>query len=492
MASVPALRVHPLNGAPLRKDGEHVLYWMVTSRRLGWNFALDRALDHARALQRPLIVLEALRAGYPWASDRHHAFAIAGMRDNARRARGGDVAYHAYVEPEEGAGSGLVEALSREACVVVTDLYPTFFIARMQRAVAARLGVRLEAVDSNGLLPLAAAPRAFTAAYHFRRFLQKNLGGHLVEAPAASPLEEDGFPASDGIPAGVGARWPAAPDALLNGDEGALGRLSIDHDVPPVSLPAGPVAARARLHAFLDDGLPRYGEERNHPDSDAASGLSPYLHWGHLSAHEAVHAVLEREGWSPARLATRADGKREGWWGVGPSAEAFLDELVTWREIGFVQCWHVPDHEEYDTLPAWARETLAEHAADAREHAYTYEQFRDAETHDELWNAAQRQLRTDGVIHNYLRMLWGKKILEWTEHPRDALRIMTDLNNRYAVDGRDPNSVSGIFWVLGRFDRGWPEREVYGKVRSMSSVSTRRKVRLVRYMERWGKAKSGD
>ena len=320
-----------------------------------------------------------------------------------------------------------MEDLARDACVVVTDLYPAFFIPRMQRALAARLAVRLEAVDANGLLPLAAAPRTFTAAYHFRRFLQKNLGGHLLEAPAASPLDGGGFPASDGIPAGVGARWPAASDALLRGDGGALGRLPIDHDVPPVSMPSGPVAARARLHAFLDDGLPRYGEERNHPDSDAASGLSPYLHWGHLSAHEVVHAVLEREGWSPARLATRADGKREGWWGVGPSAEAFLDELVTWREIGFVQCWHVPDHEDYDTLPAWARETLAEHAADAREHAYTYEQFRDAETHDELWNAAQRQLRTDGVIHNYLRMLWGKKILEWTEHPRDALRVMTRL-----------------------------------------------------------------
>ena len=487
MASVPTPRIHALNDAPLRAERAHVLYWMVSSRRLAWNFALDRALEHARALGRPLIVLEALRAGYPWASDRHHAFALAGMRDNTELARGTGVAYHPYVEPEAGAGSGLMEALARSACVVVTDLYPTFFIPRMQRALSGRLDVRLEGVDSNGLLPLAAAPRAFSAAYPFRRFLQKTLGDHLLEAPAASPLEEDGLAACDGVPREVRERWPAASGALLAGDVDALRRIPIDHGVPPVSLPGGPAAGRARLRAFLEDALDRYGEERNDPDADAASGLSPYLHWGHLSAHEIAHAVLEREGWSPARLATRADGKREGWWGVEPSAEGFLDELVTWRELGFVYCWHEPRHEDYDTLPDWARATLAEHASDPRANLYTYEQLRDAETHDPLWNAAQRQLRTDGIIHNYLRMLWGKKILEWTEHPRAALRVMVDLNDRYAIDGRDPNSVSGIFWVLGRFDRGWPERDVYGKVRSMSSDATRRKVRLSRYLERWGK-----
>jgi len=485
MESVPALRVHALNAQPLRGDGAHVLYWMVSNRRLGWNFALERALDHARVLRRPLIVLEPLRAGYPWASDRHHAFALAGMREHALALRGSGVVYHPYVETEAGAGRGLVEALARDACVVVTDLYPTFFIPRMQRAAAGRLRVRLECVDSNGLLPLAASPGPFSAAYHFRRFLQKNLATHLLEQPAPSPLDEGGYPSSAGIPAEVAARWPAAREPLLAGERDALRRLPIDHDVPPSTIPAGPSAGRARLRTFLDDGLARYGEQRNHPDADAASGLSPYLHWGHLSVHEVVDGVLRREGWSPARLGSRTDGRREGWWGVSPDAEAFLDELVTWRELGFGFCHHVPDHERYETLPQWARATLEAHAEDAREYVYSYEELRDARTHDELWNAAQRQLGTEGVIHNYLRMLWGKKILEWTEHPREALRVMLDLNNRYAIDGRDPNSVNGIFWVLGRFDRGWPERAVYGKVRSMSSESTRRKVRLDGYLARW-------
>ncbi|HSG47394.1 MAG TPA: hypothetical protein VLA43_06270, partial [Longimicrobiales bacterium] len=149
-------------------------------------------------------------------------------------------------------------------------------------------------------------------------------------------------------------------------------------------------------------------------------------------------------------------------------------------------CWERSDYGQYDTLPDWALETLDEHSSDPRSHVYTLEEFEEARTHDALWNAAQRQLRVEGVIHNYLRMLWGKKILEWTDHPRTALDVMVELNNKYAVDGRDPNSWSGIFWVLGRFDRGWPEREVFGKVRSMTSASTRRKVDLDRYLARWG------
>jgi len=468
---------------------------MVTSRRTRWNHALDRALLHARELDLPLIVLEALRVDYRWASERHHAFAIAGMRDNARALAGTGVAYHPYVEPEKGAGGGLLEALAEQAAVVVTDLYPTFFVPRMQRAAAEkleRIPVRLEAVDSNGLLPLTVTERPFKAAVHFRRFLQKNLAPWLVDLPSPAPLDEGGLPPGGTMPESVLERWPAASDALLAGVPDALATLPIDHSVRRSAIPGGSEAGDARLRTFVDQALGRYGEEHNDPDSGAASGLSPYLHWGHLSAHEVFLTVAVREGWSPARLAGRADGKRHGWWGMSESAEAFLDELVTWRELGFVFCHHVADHDRYETLPEWARDTLERHAADTREHVYTLEELQGARTHDELWNAAQRQLFEEGVIHNYLRMLWGKKILEWTNHPREALDVMIELNNRYGLDGRDPNSCSGISWVLGRFDRGWPERPIYGKVRSMSSDSTRRKVSLDAYLRRWGRGRSDE
>ena len=175
---------------------------------------------------------------------------------------------------------------------------------------------------------------------------------------------------------------------------------------------------------------------------------------------------------------------------MSEASEAFIDELITWREIGFNYCAREPVPDDYETLPEWARETLAEHEEDPRPYRYSLEEFEEAETHDELWNAAQSELRREGTIHNYLRMLWGKKILEWSDTPREALQTMIHLNNRWAVDGRDPNSYSGIMWTLGRYDRGWPERAVFGKVRSMTSDSTRRKVSLKKYLEEFGEGEA--
>jgi deoxyribodipyrimidine photo-lyase len=171
---------------------------------------------------------------------------------------------------------------------------------------------------------------------------------------------------------------------------------------------------------------------------------------------------------------------------MSPSAEAFLDQLVTWRELGFAFCSRRPDYTSFASLPEWARITLAEHAHDPRPHRYSRRDFESARTHDPLWNAAQTQLLRQGCIHNYLRMLWGKKILEWSPTPRKALATMVELNNKYALDGRDPNSYSGIFWCLGRFDRPWPERNVYGKIRSMSSKNTARKFSVAGYIAKFG------
>jgi deoxyribodipyrimidine photo-lyase len=241
----------------------------------------------------------------------------------------------------------------------------------------------------------------------------------------------------------------------------------------------------------LSAKLDRYAEDRNVPDLDASSGFSPYLHWGHLSVHEVFHELARREGWMPSKLANKASGSREGWWGMSPAAEAFLDELVTWRELGYNFCSRRRDYGEYASLPGWAQETLAEHRRDHRPTLYSLEQFEHSQTHDPLWNAAQRQLVQEGRLHNYLRMLWGKKILEWSPTPQAALATMIELNNKYAVDGRNPNSYSGIFWVLGRYDRPWgPERPIYGKIRYMTSENTARKVAVKEYLRRHGPARS--
>ena len=483
---VPAGRIRTVNGAPVRPDRPWVVYWMVAARRARANFALQRAVELALELGRALVVLEPLEVDYPWASDRLHAFALQGMADNAEAFAGRPVRYVPYVEPRPGEGRGLLEAFAGRAAVVVTDDAPVFFLPSILEAAGRRLDVRLEAVDGCGLVPVRAVDRAFVTAFSFRAWLQKTLPAHLDARPADDPLAGAPLPAAPDVAATM-TRWAEASPALLAADPAALARLPIDHDVAPVTTRGGTAAAAARLAAFVDRDLDGYAEGRRDPDTDRGSGLSPYLHFGHLSAHDVFAAVMTRERWTRRRLAARGGGAREGWWGVRPGAEAFLDQLVTWREIGFNAAAHLAGYDRYDTLPAWAQATLAAHVRDPRAHTYDREAFARAATHDPIWNAAQTELRREGRIHTYLRMLWGKKILEWSPSPREALATMIDLNNRYALDGRDPNSYSGICWCLGRYDRPWgPEREIFGSVRYMSSENTARKLRLKAYLRRYG------
>jgi deoxyribodipyrimidine photo-lyase len=490
---VPALRVRAANDRPLRPGGAYVLYWMTAFRRAGWNFALERAVEHAGSLGKPLLVLEALRCDYRWASDRLHAFVLAGMADNGRALERAGVAYLPYVEPSPGAGRGLLAALAARACVVVADDAPVFFLPRALAAAAARLPVRLEAVDSNGLLPLAATERVFATAFAFRRFLQAELPAQLERLPAADPLAGAALPRPAGLPDEVARRWPPAPAALLAGGAAALAALPLDHAVAPVpGARGGSSAGRDRLARFVAERLPGYPEARNHPDDGGGSGLSPWLHFGHVSAHEAFAAVAAREGWARERLAAKPGGRRAGWWGMSEAAEAFLDQLVTWRELGFNFAAHRDDGERYEGLPGWALATLARHAADPRPQLYTVEQLAAARTHDPLWNACQTQLVREGTIHGYLRMLWGKKVLEWSPSPAAAFAALVELNDRWALDGRDPNSAAGIAWCLGRYDRPWgPERPIFGTVRYMSSANAARKLRLRAYLARWGDEAGG-
>lgn len=485
---VPASRIRSLNGAERAPDANYVLYWMTANRRASHNFALDRAIEHAKALGKPLVVLEGLRCGYQWASDRMHAFVLQGMAANKVAFEGSPVRYYPYVEPESGAGSGLLAALAGKACVVVADDYPCFFLPRMVAAAAEQVNVLMEAVDSNGLLPVSApGDRVFTRAFDFRRWLQKNLPAHLGSMPSPRPLVGLDLPPAK-LPSDITKRWPAASAAMLRADPKELARLPVDHSVAAVdALHGGAVAGQARLHAFLKKGIAGYDEDRNHPDRDGASGLSPWLHFGHVSTHELFAGLTRSEGWSIDQLSGEATGARAGYWGMSPSAEAYLDQIVTWRELGFNFSSRRDDYDRYESLPDWAKATLHEHEPDPRPCVYSFDELDEARTHDELWNAAQTQLREEGIMHNYLRMLWGKKVLEWARTPEEAVQILIELNNRYALDGRDPNSYSGIFWVFGRFDRAWgPERPIFGKIRYMTSDSTRRKLRLTEYLRRFG------
>ena len=427
---VPALRITALNQEKVRADGDFVVYWMISARRSAYNFGLQRAVEVASELQKPLLVLEALRSDYPWASDRLHSFVLGGMADNQAAFARTNALYYPYVEPERGAGKGLIDTLAKQAALIVTDEFPCFFLPRMTQAAASRLRIRVEAVDSNGLVPLRATEKAYARAFDFRRWLTRVLPEH--------------------------AR-----------------------------------AARQRLDAFLERKLLAFADARNHPDAHGASELSASLHFGHLSPHEVFSRVLALEDITLDALQGRSNGDPKALWQMRPGAEAFLDQLVTWRELGYNYCHHNPDdYDQFRSLPNWAKATLEAHQKDPREQIYSPKQLENAATNDELWNAAQRELVETGQLQGYLRMLWGKRTLTWTRSAKDAFSLLIELNNKYALDGRNPNSYSGISWCFGRYDRPWPEHPIFGTVRLMTSGSARRKLKLSAYLSRFGEPRA--
>ena len=484
-STVPEIRISPLNDKPVRPDGRFVLYWMSAARRAGWNFSLDRAILYAKELRSPLVVLETLACDSPWMNPRHAALVLNGMADNVRDFKRARIEYVPVVAGDSTRLTRVLAATMKQATVAVTDWNVLREPAGFASTLAAKSPVLVERVDSNGLLPVAATDHAYPTAYAFRRFLQRNLPDHLSLLPSEAPRLPTRFPRVNDLPFKATRHCLVGIESVSANGPKLVAKEAASPQVLPVKIRGGSRAGSLALGRFLEERLARYATERNQPESDASSELSPYLRHGHISTHQVFAELAQQQQWSPDRLADRASGSREGWWGMDSSSEAFLDELVTWREVGFNMCTHRSDYDDPGSLPDWARTTLDAHANDRRSHEYSLDEFRDGATHNELWNAAQRQLVSDGIIHNYLRMLWGKKILEWTPDWQTALEIMMELNNAHAVDGCDPNSYSGIFWVLGRYDRAWgPERPVFGKIRYMSSANTARKVRVRNYIER--------
>jgi deoxyribodipyrimidine photo-lyase len=473
-------RLRLLNDARIASGGDYVLYWMQIYRRLERNHALEHALRCAGELGKPLVVYEGLRLDYPWASRRHHRFVLEGMVANAARAAELGLSYWPFVETEKGQGRGLLRGLSARASLVVTDDFPCFIVPAQAEALARKVEVPVFAVDSNSVVPLSLLGPAVSAAAHLRPRIHKAFAEAWAHRAAAKLR----------VPHVATKRVKPPFDAWKAKDVAAfVDALPLDATVPPVAgTPGGTPTARARLREFVKRRLRGYAEERSEPRSLAeghASGLSPYLHFGHLSIEEVVETALTTTGkWTPDELRVHNRGKRDGFFSDDPDVNSFLDEALTWRDVGFQWHWsRRADAASLETaLPAWALQTLGAHAADRRPWLYTAEELENGATHDPLWNAAQRELVATGTIHNYLRMLWGKKVLEWSASPAEAYRALEHLNNKYALDGRDPNSYTGILWCFGLFDRPWPpERKVLGSVRYMSSENTGRKFDLKPY-----------
>jgi len=466
-AASGAARVRTLRGGEPLARGAYVLYWMQMYMRGAANAALDEAVRRANQLDLPLLVYQGLNPDYPEANDRVHTFILECARDVARELAGRGLAYRFHLRRSAAGDPPPVaaELAAGAACVIVDD-FPAFILPRVTQALLYRTadaGVPVDAVDANGLVPLGRIPDRQYAAYTIRPRLHARIPEFLVPEPAPRlrnrsrpklPVDDDLF-----VPAGE-----------LRDEEIArlVGACEIDHDVlPSLRHEGGRARALERLDAFLDERLADYAAHRNDPGRRATSGLSPYLHFGCLSTLEIVHATLD------------ADAPDE-------SVDAFLEELVIRRELAFNFCRYTPvaEHDTLDPLPDWARKTLSEHAGDERPRVYGKRDLERGLTHDELWNAAQRELVATGTFHGYLRMLWGKNLIRWTSDYETAQRFMLRMHDRYALDGRDPNTYANVLWCFGLHDRAFKEDPVLGKLRPLKSSSTRRKFDVEPYAER--------
>jgi deoxyribodipyrimidine photo-lyase len=457
-----------LNGKRTQPDGEYVLYWMQSTQRVEENWALRAAIRAADKVGKPLLIHQGLDPTYPHASDRHTSHILRAAQETAARAEAAGFAYQFVLRRRRDDDRRVVDRLAEHAFLVVTDRFPTAGVDARSRRLAERVACRVLAVESTCIVPSGLLTKAEWAARTIRPKLAKlrDLSLEPVEArPARVPL-------SASLQARIDA-WRAVDALSLAGmsDErlaAAVAECEIDHSVRPVaSFAPGASAAEQRLASFITDRLPEYNARRNEAADDFTSHLSPDLHYGHIAAAAVVRAALGSD--APA-----------------PDVDAFVDQVLTWRELSYNWCLHTPRFDQLDALPNWIRTTMAAHDADARPETYSLAQLDAAATDDPLWNAAQRQLLETGVIHNYARMLWGKQIVRWAPTFEHAREWMFHLNDRYALDGRDPNSVGGIMWCLGLWDRSWGNKPIWGGLRPMLTSRAGRKFDVGRYVRQWG------
>jgi deoxyribodipyrimidine photo-lyase len=426
-------RVRKLNELGVR-HGDYVLYRMRRNRRVEANHALAWAAETANRLELPLVVNEILDASEPFANDRRHTFVLEGVAETAGRLRKLGIGY--ICDP----GRDTV----KQAAAVVTDDYP-----EIPGEPAEDFEVAAYAVDSSCVVPMGCIEGRAYAAYSLRPKIQKLLPQYLSPPPTVKMAKRS-----------MAVQLPHLGDLPR-----MVAGCDVDHSVRPSTVfRGGRAEAERRLEAFLEERLRRYSAEKNEPSAHATSDLSPYLHFGFISPLEVALAVRE---YAHAHKLV---------------ADEFLEELIVRRELAFNFMRYSRGVDSLEVLPDWAKKTLAKHRRDKREAVYTREEFENGATADDLWNATQKELVLRGKIHGYYRMYWGKKIIEWSKTPEDALATMIYLHDRYALDGRDPNTYANILWCFGLHDRPWQERPVFGMVRYMSRAGMERKTDVAAYI----------
>jgi len=428
-------------------DGKYVLYWMQAAQRAEYNHALEHSIRTANKLEKPVVVFFGITPNWPEANQRHYYFMLEGLKEVRKHLGAKGIQ---MVVRRKSPDFGAIE-MAKDAALVVVDAGHLRIQRKWRTRAAGQINCALHQVETNLIVPVeqASSKENFSAGT-FRPRIKKKLDSYLV-------CLKHGKPKLDSL----GLKSPAFD---IDDIDKAISGLDIDKSVAKVeSFHGGTDEAKRRLSDFLRNKLDSFAESRNDPNADCVSHMSPYLHFGQISP---LYIALEV-------LKTSGAGK-----------DAYLEELIVRRELSHNFVFYNDSYDSFASLPPWAQRTLNFHRRDKRQYVYSLEQFEKAQTHDPYWNAAQKEMLITGKMHGYMRMYWGKKILEWSKNPRTGFKIALYLNNKYELDGRDPNAFAGVAWCFGKHDRAWAERDVFGKVRYMNAAGLKRKFDADGYVKR--------
>jgi deoxyribodipyrimidine photo-lyase len=443
-------RIQVLNDLDLRQ-GDFVLYWMQQSQRAECNHALEYAIQQANKVDQAVLVVFGLMDDYPEANLRHYTFMLQGLQETQQSLCKRGI----KMIVQKGQPADIALSLGRRASLIVCDRGYLRHQRQWRQAVARKAKCRVVQVESDVVVPVeVVSGKAEYAARTIRPKIHKHLEDYLGE-----------FKPTEIKKSSLNTRVSGLD---LSDIEAVAKKMSIDQSVLPVSgfFTGGTSRAKKIFKEFLGQRLGKYVENRNQPQTGDISHMSKYLHFGQISPLYLVLEILKTENrFKQAR-------------------EAFLEELIVRRELAMNFVYYTQDYDSYTCLPAWAKKTLAEHKKDRREYIYSRRQLENSRTHDDYWNAAMREMKFTGFMHNYMRMYWGKKILEWSQTPEKAFKTTLAINNKYFLDGRDANSYTGVAWVFGVHDRAWFERPIFGKIRYMAAAGLERKCDIQAYVEK--------
>ena len=448
--SIESTRIKPMNAIDTH-EGDYVLYWMQQSQRADYNHALEFAVQQANEQGRMLLVAFGLMDDYPEANLRHYAFMLEGLKETRSTLASRGI----KMVVRRGHPAEVALNLGSRAAMIVCDRGYLKHQRAWREQVAKQAKCPVVQVESDVVVPVeVVSDKAEYAARTIRPKIHRQLETYLVGLRRTNVKHES---------LGLNVK-----EIKLGDINQVLQNLKLDRSVPSVSdfFKGGTSEAVKRFDGFIRNRLKYYDRHSNQPQTDDISHMSPYLHFGQISP---LYLALKISR-APAALKTAKD--------------AYIEELIVRRELAMNFAYYTSNYDAYACIPQWAQKTLADHRSDQREYVYSRRQLEDAATHDPYWNASMLEMKHTGFMHNYMRMYWGKKILQWSQTPQAAYQTTLAINNKYFLDGRDPNSYTGVAWIYGVHDRAWTERPIFGKTRYMAATGLERKCDIAAYVKK--------